>query len=126
MLSQAEITNRIPVWRAMSDLFLDTESSPGDYSALAQVLARADLSQSELKDIFLHEIAPAFYPNLMSVAGEWQPWDEDQARDIVLASMRSARAFPSFFWLRRWLSRGYARGEWEKILASWPKSRSAV
>lgn len=121
MLSDAEFANRVPVWRAMSDLFLDTEISAGDYQALALSLAGSGFSQSQLRDIFLDEAAPAFFPNLMVAAGEWQYWSEEDARDIVLKSMRGRRKFPPFHWLRRWLSRRYARAEWEKVMAAWPR-----
>lgn len=121
MLSDLEIERRVPVWRAMSHLFLDTEISAGDYEALALSLAGSPFQRSELQDIFLHEAAPAFFPNLMVVAGEWQYWSGEEARDIVLKSMRGKRIFPPFYWLRRWFSRRYARAEWEKVVGAWPK-----
>ena len=121
MLSESDIERRAPVWQAMSGLFLDTEISLGDYQALALSLAGSGFSRSELRDIFLHQAAPAFFPNLLVVAGEWQYWSEDEARDIVLKCMRGRQTFPPFYWLRRWFSRRHARAEWEKIMAAWPQ-----
>lgn len=105
----------------MSDLFLDTEISAGDYQALAVSLSGSGFAVSELEDIFLHEVAPAFFPNLMVAAGVWQFWNGEEAREIVLRSMRGRQMFPPFYWLRRWFARRYAGSEWEKIVAAWPR-----
>ena len=67
---------RRPVWLALSELYLDTDTRPG-LPALALTLARSGLSESELNAVWQHEITPLLHANLSSVAGEWAGWNED-------------------------------------------------
>ncbi|WP_176538975.1 hypothetical protein [Rhizobium sp. J15] len=43
-----EVQRRLPVWHAMSDLFLDTELQARDYRRIAKVLAGSAYSRAEL------------------------------------------------------------------------------
>lgn len=57
------IDERLPVWTALSQLFLDTELSLDDIVRVADLLARA--------------------PNLIAPAGEWTSWSESEVRSIM-------------------------------------------
>jgi len=83
-LSVEEVARRLPVWTALSDLFLDQELQPGDYRHIASVIDHAGYSAAAAEDILRNEVAPAFVVNLWSVAGEWQGWPEDYVRERVL------------------------------------------
>jgi len=67
---------RRAVWIAMSDLFLDTDVRLF-YVNVARVCAESPFSQQELERIFREEVAPVVSPNLLSVAGVWDAFDEE-------------------------------------------------
>jgi hypothetical protein len=113
MLSQSEIEQRLPVWHALSDIFLDTELQPHDYRWIARVLGSSGYSRVELRSIFEDEVAPAFVVNLFSVAGEWTSWSPDEVRQIMLRSLR--RRFPLLRWVRKRAARHVVAEEWQKI-----------
>ena len=94
MLSGVEIERRVPVWHALSDLFLDTELQAEDYRRMADVLRRSGHSPGELRAILQEEVAPIFFVNLLSVAGEWAGWSEDDVREIMLTSLPRRRKSP--------------------------------
>ncbi|MBU2588002.1 MAG: hypothetical protein KJ872_07815 [Alphaproteobacteria bacterium] len=107
-LSDAEIARRLPVWTALSDVFLDTELDPQEYSHIADVIRQSGYAAGEAEAIFRDEVAPAFSVNLRSVAGEWQGWPEDYVRDRVLArrgamlAKLSSRLFHRSFLNEQW------------------------
>ena len=115
MLNDLEIEMRLPLWLAFSELFLDTENSEADFKSIAETLGQSGLRVESLRQILADEVAPAFYTNLMSVAGEWQPWNAAQVRTIVLSSLARGRRYPLGLWLRRHLSRPHAREIWQEL-----------
>ena len=112
MRSPAEIERKLPVWHALSELFLDTELQPLDYEHIARRISRSGFTPGELRAILEKEVAPAFVVNLLSVAGEWVPWQEDEVRDIMA---RSDRSLPQMRWFKRRLFRRHLQSEWDKI-----------
>ena len=48
-----------------------------DLLRIAEVMKSSGYSQDELRDIYLFEVAPVVFPNLLSVAGEWAGFDEE-------------------------------------------------
>ena len=77
MLPKTEVARRRPVWIALSELWLDTELDEADLHRIADVLRASAYSLIELRQIYLHEVAPVMYPNTLSVAGEWAGVDPD-------------------------------------------------
>ena len=63
-----------PVWDALGDLYLDTDTRPG-LPHIAHVLAGSGLRKAELEAIWLEEVTPALAFNLALVAGEWAYFD---------------------------------------------------
>ena len=115
MLTEAEIERRLPVWHALSDLFLDTELQPSDHRWIASVLDSSGFSKAELRAILEEEVTPAFGVNLLSVAGEWAGWSEEEVREIVLRSM--SRRFPIGRWIGRQVARRMVAEDYRKIEA---------
>jgi hypothetical protein len=74
---------RLPIWHAMSDLFLDTELQETDYRYIARQLAASGKSPSELRLIFDTEVVPAFSFNLVDPAGVWSGWAEPDVMRIM-------------------------------------------
>ncbi|PKP95629.1 MAG: hypothetical protein CVT75_00940 [Alphaproteobacteria bacterium HGW-Alphaproteobacteria-14] len=83
-LCETEIARRLPVWSALSELFLDQELEPSDYRRIAEVIVRSGYSPAQAEAMLRCEVAPAFVVNLWSVAGEWEAWPEKYVRERVL------------------------------------------
>ena len=77
MIDEGEIERRKPVWAALSDLWLDTELTDDDLQRIAGVMKRSEYSINELREIYLFEVAPVVFLNLLSVAGEWAGFNEE-------------------------------------------------
>jgi len=60
--SDAEIEKRLPVWHALSDVFLDTKLSDEDYTEIAAALRNSAYSRILLKEIFEDEVHPPSSP----------------------------------------------------------------
>ena len=82
-----EINERLPVWKAISRLWLDNEFDDSDAQYLAHVLIRSTYDWEKIEDIFLYEVAPAVHGNLRLVAGEWAAFDEDWLKENILRNM---------------------------------------
>jgi hypothetical protein len=113
MLSRSEVEQRLPVWHALSDTFLDTQLRPLDYRWIAGILKKSGYTQAQLRTIFEEEVGPAFIVNLLSVAGEWAGWSEEEVRRIMMRSL--APRFSPLRWLRKRLARRTVAEEWQKI-----------
>jgi hypothetical protein len=66
-----QAVEKIDLWHAMSNLYLDNEMTVGDYLYVASILARSSRSLNELESIFFNEVHPVLYKNLLAVAGRW-------------------------------------------------------
>ena len=71
-----DIDNRRPVWQALSDLFLDTDTSLSRDWRVRE-LSQSPYSLEELEEILIAEVYPACRANLFSIAGEWAGFDID-------------------------------------------------
>ena len=74
--TKADIKKRLPLWEALGNLYLDTESDA--FVPLVVKAAReGGFSLKEVEHILKWEIRPALYFNYLDVAGEWAGWDND-------------------------------------------------
>jgi hypothetical protein len=69
-----DIEKRRPVWHALSDLFLDTDTSLSREWRVRE-LSQSHYSIEELEEILVAEVYPACRGNLFSIAGEWAGFD---------------------------------------------------
>ncbi|MFC4254295.1 hypothetical protein GRI97_02580 [Altererythrobacter xixiisoli] len=115
MLTEAEIDARLPVWTALSDLFLDTELSDAAYRQIASVLRGSGFTPDELRGILEQEVAPAFAANLFSPAGDWAGWTPDSVREVVTASLDRGALCSLSARISRRLLRDHLRTEWLRI-----------
>lgn len=76
MLTDAEFERRKPVWTAFSGFWLDAELEDSDLHRIAQTAIDSGYSTAQLREIYLYEVAPVVYPNLIAVAGQWAGFDE--------------------------------------------------
>ena len=96
-IDETEIERRKPVWAALSELWLDTELTQDDLQRIAGVMKRSGYNVPQLRDIYLFEVAPVVFPNLLVVAGEWAGFDDEwlftQATKRAWRRSLSLRAF---------------------------------
>ena len=112
--AEAQIEKRMPVWEALSELFLDNELQPADHERIAQALAATDFSAEEIEVILIAEVCPVCRWNLVSVAGEWAGFDRDWLREKICPRLGKRPKFWRLFVYRhRWM---YGR-HWNKIKA---------
>ena len=110
-LGEGEIQHRILVWTALSDTFLDTELDETSYQAIARTLKTSGYSGEELQWMYRNEVAPAFYTNLLDIAGEWAAFHEEIVREEVLA--KRGKKLPTL--LGKMLFADFLESEWAKI-----------
>lgn len=67
---------RLPIWRALSDLFLDTEKDELTTKYIARTVKESGLSEKEVESILWFEVYPVLKNNLRSVAGVWSGWPD--------------------------------------------------
>lgn len=66
---------RIPVWIALSGLYLDTEVEHF-HDAIAATLAASPFDLDELHAMLMRDVHPVLFTNLMAPAGVWDGFDE--------------------------------------------------
>jgi hypothetical protein len=91
-----DIESRRPVWQALSDLFLDTDTSLSREWRV-QELSKSPYSIEELEEILVTEVYPACCGNLLSIAGEWagfdMEWLEGKIQSRANSSLKVLHAF---------------------------------
>jgi hypothetical protein len=88
MLDQQQIEKRKPLWLALSELWLDTELDEGDLQRISRIMVESALSIEELREIYLIEVAPIVSPNLLTVAGVWDGFDEEWLYSKILRNLQ--------------------------------------
>jgi len=115
------IDARIPVWMALSDLYLDTDVALlRDH--IADTLAVSPYPIDALHEMLMYDVHPALYLNLMSVAGEWAGFDEAWLVERINAVRRQPR------WRRR-ISHWFVRDigvQWRALVPMIDAARSAA
>lgn len=106
-----DIENRRPVWRALSELFLDTELQDNDFSCIARTLAKSPYTLAEIERILFREVYPVCIPNMLSVAGEWAGFDFEWLEESILRHTKRSRALGSILHPHRWM----IRDDWNRV-----------
>jgi len=108
-MSPEDLKRRRPVWDAMSDLFLDTETR-WDVPLVARICADSDYDDATLERIFWVEVFPEAIPNMLSIFGEWG------ALDLPEASLISRAKLGRMPWVRQYLWGRMVKSEWRAAL----------
>ena len=102
---QADLDERRPVWLALSDMFLDTDTALFRESN-TRLLAASPYSVVELDAILREEVYPACSFNLWQVAGEWTGFHADWLERRILCGGPPPR--PWHRRLQRYLTLGWS------------------
>lgn len=95
---------RESVWLALSELWLDTETTETEINYIARTLAVSGFSLEELEAIYRFEVVPAVYSNALTTAGEWTGFDADWLFGECRLH-QGRRAYLPYRWLCRLLNR---------------------
>lgn len=87
MLSPEWIAARRPLWAAMSELWLDTQLGPVELDYIARTMAESGLTDEALREVYLVELAPVLWPNLLATAGEWAGFDQEWLCERILRNL---------------------------------------
>ena len=106
-----DLDARIPVWAALSELYLDTDVRLF-HDSIARALASSPYALDVLERILRDEVHPALYTNLLQVAGEWAGFDDAWLVDHVQRVRRQP------LWRRRLThaSFGLVREHWRALV----------
>ncbi len=116
--TEAELTERLPVWVALSEFWLDTRLGDTEFNWIAQQLKASPYSKKQLWRICIYEVAPAVSSNLFRVAGEWSGFDPEWLREtIIKKSPDSSNYLTPGLWRR---FRGLMYG-WRLKFSGWNK-----
>lgn len=94
LASSSELDARIPVWIALSDLYLDTDVTLS-HDDIVRTLIASPYSLDELHEMLMYDVHPVLYPNLLSMAGEWGGFEEAWLIERILVVRKQPR------WRRR-------------------------
>jgi hypothetical protein len=83
-----ESEEKLKIWRALSDLFLDTEVDELTFKYIARTISESEFSLPEIEEILWYEVYPVLEGNLRSVAGVWEGWPDEWLIQHLPASVR--------------------------------------
>ena len=89
---QIDMTRRRPVWKAISNLFLDDELDERVYRNVAQTIEDSAYSPSEIDAILWDEVFPILEFNLRAIAGVWAGFSIEWLEDRIVSDGPSSNA----------------------------------
>lgn len=113
-----ELDKRLLVWKAIADLFLDVEVE-SLHNPIAHVLANSPYDLRTLNYIYTYEVAPVYHVNLLSVAGEWSGFSQEDVKTNIVKYLYKKRRSPfakltSF--LLRYIYTFTTKNDWKIIM----------
>lgn len=91
-----DITQRRPVWVALSEFYLDTELQDEDFKWIAGVLLKSPYSLEEVKAIDRYEIFPVLQFNMLVPAGVWEGFEEALLVERITAHLARRSVWRNF------------------------------
>lgn len=102
LVDEITIERREPVWKALSEFYLDTELQPVDFCRIRAVFIKSSYSFHEIRQINYDEVAPLLLDNLLNVAGVWSEFDEHWLTKTISMRLEKQATWKSsslFKWL---------------------------
>lgn len=116
MKERINIEERKPVWIALSGFYLDTELQEADFRHIVSVIMQSPYSFDEVKQINKYEVFPVLQFNLLSPAGEWLGFDEEELANAITSALAGRTVFgkikvEGLYVVFKWMCAGY----WKKL-----------
>ncbi len=108
--------DRIPIWIALSDFYLDTELQDHDFSHIASIIKKSPYSLAEIKQINREDVFPILYSNLLYEAGNWSGFQEEWLVGKIqkrIQNRTSIRRISDS--IKYWCFRGMNKEYWTKL-----------
>jgi hypothetical protein len=110
-ITEAKIEERLPVWEALSEFFLDTSLESKDRERIAKVLAASPYTENEIEEILISEVGPVCGPTFFFLVGEWMGFDSQWLKTKIAPRIGKTvgpkwlykfRYFPAYleYWIR--------------------------
>ncbi|MDR6921108.1 MULTISPECIES: hypothetical protein [Chryseobacterium] len=85
-----ELTDeRKMVWKALSELYLDTELQESDFHYVALTFFKSPFTFEEIRKIDQYEVFPVLFFNLLDPAGEWAGFEEKRLVKNIISWLGS-------------------------------------
>lgn len=128
-LSQEEVQKRIPLWLAISQLYIDNEVGEYDFNRIVGEILKNDFSFDEAEKILIEEVAPVCCWNLYATAGVWTAFDEEDLVNKILKNIYKQEVFPPYHWYiasvySKFLTAKMIWEDWEKVRAIYQERKS--
>jgi hypothetical protein len=120
MLDEQQIQARLPLWEAISDLWLDTVLPDEFIEGIARVMDESGLTIEELWRIYAYEVAPVVYKNAYSFVGQWVGFNPDWLRTEIVRNLRDRprrTRFWAWFPLTRSVMLTPSDDHWKQLVA---------
>ena len=116
MTKTLNIIERKPIWKAVSEFYLDTRLDNTELRQIALTILDSPYSFSEVKQINKFEVFPVLQMNLSSVAGTWTGFDENWLVEAITLqtenkSISKRIAIEVSYFFNKWMTAGY----WKKL-----------
>ncbi|OGW29698.1 MAG: hypothetical protein A2X56_06305 [Nitrospirae bacterium GWC2_57_13] len=109
-----ELDERLPVWRAISRLWLAQVLVERDLQDLAWILARSRFDWQELERICVYEVAPVVHENLRREEGIWRVFDAVWLISAIEQNMQQACYQQDALRQREYMMELVAR-DWDRV-----------
>jgi len=111
-----DIENRQTIWIALSELYVDTELEAYHYNYLANLIFESSYSLEEVKRINKNDVFPLLFPNLLSVAGVWEGFDEKWLVETIVKKKRRSNVFKKVCYHAVYFCmKGMFKTDWKKV-----------
>lgn len=125
-LDPTTLKGRIPIWKALSNLFLDTELQPHDFEYAAERLRESGLSISEIEGILWNELFPALGDNLRITAGQWGYFSDAYLQKRIVGVMNGSEpGMGDYGLISIYATRRIIDEAWRKVRSQLSKQRSS-
>ena len=98
-LDSKAVADRLPLWSALSDLFLDTELNESDLRYVAARVLKSGFSPTSVQEILWNEVFPALADNLRIATGEWSGFDGLWLQQRIVKVMNGVERAPGGYGL---------------------------
>lgn len=77
------------IWKALSELYLDTELQDSDFRDIVSILLKSPFTFEEIREIDQYEVFPVLFFNLLNPAGQWAGFEEERLVKNILSWLGS-------------------------------------